>query len=108
MTKKRKYKFKKANPPFHWPLILLLIIFVEFVVLLQERAWSQNYSVAIDRFRDQVENLSYQNQKIFKNISNFYNLMVRIENENYLTKAQRNFLDINKKISLSLRNNNED
>jgi predicted pyridoxine 5'-phosphate oxidase superfamily flavin-nucleotide-binding protein len=34
--------------------------------------------------------------------------MVRIENENYLTKAQRNFLDINKKISLSLRNNNED
>lgn len=100
MNRRKKYKFKKSNPPFRWPLILLIFIFVEFVVLIQERAWSQNYIVVIDRLRDQADNISFANQKLFKNLSNYYDYILKNQDNNYLTKAEREFLNLDKSISL--------
>lgn len=97
MNKRKKYKFKKTNPPFGWPLILFVVIFVEFVFLIQERAWSQNYVVVIDKFRDQAENLSKENQKLFTNISKFYDIVFKTDID-YLVKAPKEFFN-NKKVS---------
>lgn len=108
-NKKRKVKFKKRNPPFHWPLILLMIMIFEFVVLIQERAWSQNYVVTINKIRDQAENLSYQNQKLFENIYGIYDGVFKLEeNNNYLVKAKREFVSFTKKLSFIPKSNNEE
>ncbi|GIW66092.1 MAG: hypothetical protein KatS3mg094_611 [Candidatus Parcubacteria bacterium] len=95
-------KYKKRNPFFHWPLILLLFVVIEVMLLIQERAWSQNYVEIIDNLRDQAEILSLENQKMFNNLFNFYNLVLSMDNNEsypYLVKAKREFFNAFNKFS---------
>ncbi|GIW66467.1 MAG: hypothetical protein KatS3mg095_0365 [Candidatus Parcubacteria bacterium] len=103
MNKKNiKRKIKKSNPSFGWSLILFFVVILEFVLLIQERAWSQNYVEVVDRLRDQADNLSLENQKIFGDLYNFYNQIFLVDKNNeYLVKAKREFLNSTKEVSLS-------
>ncbi|MCS7184173.1 MAG: hypothetical protein NZ866_02395 [Patescibacteria group bacterium] len=98
-------KFKKRNPPFHWSLILMIIIVVEFMLLIKERAWSQNYTELIAQMRDQVENVAKENRMIFQRVYYLYNQILSLDEENnYFVKAKRDFSILTKQVSLITNN----
>ncbi len=89
MSKKRL----KKKPPFYWPLInvvALLMILLELGILIQERAWSQNYSAFALELRDQVEKINYENQLIFAYLKDYYNFLNN--NELGMENPQRVYL----------------
>lgn len=69
---KKKKKKINGKPPFYWPLILGLVIFVEFVVLYKEKTWSQTYGVSTLHLRDQVEKITSYNSAINLYLANLY------------------------------------
>jgi hypothetical protein len=105
----KQKRSKNCQPPFSWPLILFLLIFAELMLLTKERAWSQNYVNVVNQLRDQVDAISSENQKLYNNIYNFYNQIFALEaeNNNYLVKTQREFLNLPQHFSFIIKNHNE-
>jgi len=93
MNNKRKKIYKKnynSHPPFSWLLIFFVVIIFEIVVLSQERAWSQNYQLSIDNFRDQANVLSSLNMRYYSYISNFYEYSLNLKDFNNNTSTITN------------------
>lgn len=76
MGKKKNRKFNQ-KPPFYWPLILLLIVFVELAVLIKERTWSQKYAVTVLKLRDQVEKIDNENKLMTSSLYDLYSIALK-------------------------------
>ncbi|MGC8981600.1 MAG: hypothetical protein ACP5JU_01480 [Minisyncoccia bacterium] len=95
MRKKNKRRLNR-RPPFYWSLsiqsLLFFLIFFEMLLLVQNRAWSQNYLIEIKKIRDQAEKLTYEQELISKKLGEYYNFLN--SNQVGYKEAERRFLPI--------------
>jgi hypothetical protein len=94
--RRRNKKRLIRKPPFYWSLIfqafLVLMIIFELVILIQNRAWSQNYVLESKKLRDQAEKLIFEKELISKKIGDYYSFLNNLNNSEGYEEVKRVFL----------------